>query len=77
MPGGTPRLFIAFLIIYIAWSAYVDMTNLRSYVDKEALVPCLFYLPPLGFLALGLVAAKIIQSTIVLGLIKKIFRRRK
>ena len=71
------RLLLAFLVIYIAWSAYVNIANLRRCVDNEALVPCLFYLPPLGFLALGLVVAKVIESGIVLTLIRKFFRRRK
>ena len=71
------KTLLVLLVIYIAWSAYVDLTNLYRHIDNEALVPCLFYLPPLGFLVLGLVVAKVIQSTIVLGLVKKIFRRKK
>ena len=70
------RIFIAFLIIYIAWSAYIDLTNLREHVDNEALIPCLIYLPPLGFLALGLLVLKVMQSTMFFRLIKKIFRRK-
>jgi hypothetical protein len=71
------RILFAFLIIYIAWSAYINATNLGSRIDSEALVPCLFYLPPLGFLVLGLVIIKIIESVVVVRLIKKIAHRKK
>ena len=71
------RILFAFLVIYIAWSLYINVTNLGSRIDNETLVPCLFYLPPLGFLVLGLVAIKIIESAVVIRLIKKIFHRKK
>jgi hypothetical protein len=71
------RILLALLLIYVAWSAYVNIADLHRCVDNDALIPCLFYLPPLGFLALGLIAAKIIESTAVLGLIKKFFRKKK
>ena len=70
------RIILAFLIIYVVWSACIDIFSLNKYVDNEALVPCLFYLPPLGFLALGIVAFKIIESTFVLTFMKKIFRKK-
>ena len=71
------RILFAFLVIYIAWSLYINVTNLNRRIDNEALVPCLFYLPPLGFLVLGLVIIKIIESAVVVRLIKKIFRHPK
>lgn len=71
------KMFIALLIIYVIWSLYIDVINLCERVDNEALVPCLMYLPPLGFLGLGFLVFKIIQSTFTLRLIKKIFRRNK
>ncbi|MFA5146930.1 MAG: hypothetical protein WC515_06140 [Candidatus Omnitrophota bacterium] len=71
------RIVIALLVIYVAWSVYINLINLCSRVDDDALVPCLIYLPPLGFFALGLIALKVLESAIVIRLIRKIFRKNK
>ena len=71
------RILLILLIIHIAWSICINLMNLGAHIDNEALVPCLFYLPPLGFMVLGLLAVKIIESVIAFGFMKKIFRRKK
>ena len=45
------RMLLALVLIYIAWSMFICATNLHKQIDNEALIPCLFYLPPLGMLA--------------------------
>ena len=71
------RIFLVLLVIYVVWSAYINITKLYSKVDSDALIPCLFYLPPLGFLAAGLVLFKVLEWTIGLALVRKLFHRHK
>lgn len=70
------RVLIILVAIYIAWSIIVNLFNLDKNVDDEALVPCLMFLPPLGFLGLGLVAIKVIESAIVVRFLKKVFSKK-
>ncbi len=70
------RMLIALALIYVAWSIFVDITDLHKNIDKEALVPCLFYLPPLGIFILGIIIVKLLESAIVIGAIKR-FKKKK
>jgi len=73
----TFRLLLAFLIVYIVWSIIVNLSNLDHGVDDEAIVPCLFFLPPAGILVIGIVLVKVLESAIFLRLIKRLFRKKK
>lgn len=79
MKNKFTRFLLALLLIYVLWSVLVNAMNLQKDIDDEALLPCLFFLPPLGIMGLGLVIAKVIESGIVILVIKKIaeIRRRK
>ncbi len=52
-----------------------NILGLHKNLDNEALVPCLFFLPPIGFLVLGILIAKIMQYFIVIFFVKKRFRK--
>ena len=65
------RIFIILVIIYIAWSIFINLTNLHTRISDDALIPCLFYLPPIGFLAIGFIIAKIVQALTAWFFIKR------
>lgn len=69
------RFFLALLAIYFFWSVFVNVTNLDHRLDDEALVACLFYLPPLGILGIGIVLVKIVESAIFMRLVRMIRNR--
>lgn len=77
MKNKFTRFLLALLLIYVLWSLLVNAMNLHKDIDDEALLPCLFFLPPLGIMGLGLVIAKVIESGIVVLVIKKIAERRR
>jgi|GEM_PF-435596 len=70
------RLLLALLIIYIAWSVLINLVNLDKNINEEALVPCLFLLPPVGFLLIGVILAKFLESAIVVGVVRRIAHRK-
>ena len=69
------RYAVIFLLIYIAWSMCVDILNLGDTLDDEAVVPCLFFLPPIGFFIAFLTIGKIVETKIALSLIAYIRRK--
>lgn len=79
MKNKFTRILLALLVIYIAWSMLLNIMNLDKNIDEESLVPCLFFLPPVGFLIAGIILAKFLESAIVVTVIKKIasWRKRK
>ena len=70
------RMLIALALIYVAWSIFVDITALHKNIDEEALVPCLFYLPPLGIFILGIIIVKLLEWAVVVGVIRR-FKKKK
>jgi len=70
------KLLLVLLMIYAIWSLYIDIKTMCEDVDNEAIIPCLMYLPPLGFLALGILGLKLLESAVVIRLGKRIFRRK-
>ena len=70
------HLFLTLMVIYIFWSFCIDIFKLDRNIDDETIVPCLFFLPPLGFLAIGIALVRIIGSSVVLNFIKKRFRKK-
>lgn len=75
IPPGLRKFFrflLALFIIYVAWSGYIHLCGLDHKLDNEALVPCLFYLPPLGILGIGIVLAKVFESVVFIRFVKMI-----
>jgi hypothetical protein len=66
------RFVLVFLIIYTIWSACVDICGLDHNIDNESIIPCLFCLPPLGILGIGIVLLKIIESVVFVRFVKRI-----
>jgi len=54
------------------WSVYIDISGLDHSIDNEALVPCLFYLPPLGILVIGVILFKAAESVVFTRFVKMI-----
>ncbi len=71
------KIFLVFLVIYIIWSIYVDLACLYENIDDDFLIPCLFYLPPIGFLALGFIIFRLIGSSIIMRLMQWRLDRKK
>lgn len=52
------REILIFGGVYTAWSIYIDVQNLHANLDNEALVPCLFFLPPIGLYIIYFITIK-------------------
>lgn len=70
------KILVILILIHIVWSVYLNITVPYKDIDNEALIPCLFYLPPLGFFVIGLIIIKILEVVFAAGLIRKLFRKR-
>ena len=77
MKNKFTRFLLALFLVYILWSILVNVLNIHKNIDDEAILPCLFLLPPLGIMGLGIVVAKIVESGIVVLVVKKIIARRR
>jgi len=71
----TLRFIWAFLAVYILWSVIVDVTNLDRKIDDEALIPCLMYLPPLGFMGVGVALFKMAESMVFIRFMRWLIGR--
>lgn len=60
-----------FLAIYGVWNFYISIKNPHANLNNEALVPCLFYLPPLGLFLLYFTVIRYGVSAIRLWLKKR------
>lgn len=69
------RILVILLMIQAVWSIFVNIIGLHKSIDDEALIPCLLFLPPLSFLAIGIIFAKILESAVVVTLIRRVSRR--
>jgi len=58
LPKRASRIIISILIVYVVWSALVRMTGAHRAVSDDALIPCLFLLPPIGILAVAYLVPK-------------------
>lgn len=73
------HVLLSFLIIYFVWSIVVNLLDLGRKVNNDALIPCLLALPPLGFIAIGIVVFKIVESAVFVRIARRIrekFRRK-
>lgn len=67
------REIAIFAIIYVAWATYINIKNPHTGIESDAIVPCLFYLPPIGLYALYFT---VIRYVIFRGIWSWIRRRR-
>jgi len=66
------RFLMVFLALYVVWSICIDVCGLDHKVGDESLVPCLFFLPPAGFLILLIILFKLAESVVFLRFVKMV-----
>ncbi len=55
---GIVRELLIFAGIYAAWAVYMNMRNPHLDFGSDAVVPCLFFLPPIGLFILYFIIIK-------------------
>lgn len=72
LPKKVLREIIIFAGIYAAWVIYINIKKSpHSELNSDALVPCLFYLPPIGLYALSFVVIRYVIFRTIWSWIRK------
>ncbi|MDD4980811.1 MAG: hypothetical protein PHC54_06070 [Candidatus Omnitrophica bacterium] len=70
-PEKVLREIIIFAGIYAAWVVYINIKNPPAELNNDALVPCLFSLPPIGLYSLYFIVIRYIIFRTILSWIRK------